>query len=76
VPLDHHDEESANNMTRSGKFSNYCTNCTVVAPVGEAEHLLTCWCTPLVATRGPVPSTLNLGMFLFSVMKRMCTNVH
>jgi hypothetical protein len=63
-------------MTRSGKFSNYCTNCTVVAPVGEAEHLLTCWCAPLIGSRGPVPSTLNLGMFLSSVMKRICANVH
>ncbi|KAK4034141.1 CVNH domain-containing protein [Parachaetomium inaequale] len=43
-----------------GKFSNYCTNCTVFAPAGRAEHQLTCSCKPLVGSRGAVLSTLNL----------------
>jgi hypothetical protein len=45
----------------SGKFSNYCTNCTTLQPMGEAKHLLICSCEPLVGSRGPVESTLNLG---------------
>lgn len=45
--------------TNSGKFSNYCTNCTV-----HASRMLTCACTPLIhGEKGPIKSTLNLGMF-------------
>jgi hypothetical protein len=29
--------------------------------MGEAKHLLICSCEPLVGSRGPVESTLNLG---------------
>ncbi|KAK4241218.1 hypothetical protein C8A03DRAFT_30702 [Achaetomium macrosporum] len=43
-----------------GKFSNYCKNCTMSEPIGEAKHLLTCSCEPLVGSHGPVQSTLNL----------------
>ena len=42
----------------SGKFSNYCTNCTV-----HASYLLTCACTALIhQDKPPVKSTINLGM--------------
>ncbi|KAH6615492.1 CVNH domain-containing protein [Chaetomium sp. MPI-SDFR-AT-0129] len=41
-----------------GKFSNYCSNCTISAD--EGEHLLTCACQPLVSSHGPVLSTINL----------------
>ncbi|KAL2144363.1 hypothetical protein VTI28DRAFT_9187 [Corynascus sepedonium] len=43
-----------------GKFSNYCANCTIRAPAGRVEHLLTCSCQPLMGSRGPARSTLNL----------------
>ncbi|KAL2186118.1 hypothetical protein L209DRAFT_686459 [Thermothelomyces heterothallicus CBS 203.75] len=43
-----------------GKFSNYCTDCTIYTSTGKVEHLITCSCEPLVGGRGPVRSTLNL----------------
>ncbi|KAK4100443.1 hypothetical protein N658DRAFT_524805 [Parathielavia hyrcaniae] len=43
-----------------GKFSNYCTNCTILQPKGKADYLLHCWCEPLVGSHGPVDSTINL----------------
>jgi hypothetical protein len=49
-------------ISGSGKFSNYCTNCTVLESQDKAQHNLTCSCTPLVGSRGSVLSTINLGM--------------
>ncbi|KAH6847144.1 CVNH domain-containing protein [Chaetomium sp. MPI-CAGE-AT-0009] len=43
-----------------GKFSNYCTNCTLDTPAGRTEYQLTCACQPLVGGHGFVKSTLNL----------------
>ncbi|KAK4151047.1 CVNH domain-containing protein [Chaetomidium leptoderma] len=44
-----------------GKFSNYCTNCTVLAPMNQTQqHLLACFCSPLVGSHVPVKSTINL----------------
>jgi hypothetical protein len=58
--------------THSGKFSNYCTNCTVFAPAGKTEHQLTCSCEPLVGSRGAVRTTLNLGASAFSHTVSWC----
>ncbi len=50
-------------MGASGKFSNYCTNCTV-----QADRLLTCFCSPLVSRgQGSVRSTINLGMYSYHI---------
>jgi hypothetical protein len=51
----------------SGKFSNYCTNCTIDSATlegtqGTTVHELTCACKPLVGSDGFVQSTINLGM--------------
>jgi hypothetical protein len=36
-----------------------------VAAQDQREHLLSCFCEPLVGGRGPVRSTINLGMSSF-----------
>ena len=56
-----------NTSLSSGKFSNYCTNCTVHTATlegtqGTTVTQLTCACKPLVGGYGFTQSTINLGM--------------
>ncbi|KAH6623752.1 CVNH domain-containing protein [Chaetomium tenue] len=43
-----------------GKFSNYCTNCTLGTAADGTEHQLTCACQALVGSRAFKQSTINL----------------